>query len=169
MAIQPEPPPSPPMKAPAESHLRRVAKRVLRSAALMYLIICIVMFAFQSYLIFPGTFRQGAEETRFDAGPNEELVHLKTPDGTPLVGFFGKADGLAPGDTAPRPTAFFFYGNGDNMKSAFEEFHMFRRLGYHCMLVDYAGYGMSGGKASEQGCYAAAEAAYQYVLTRPDV
>jgi len=37
------------------------------------------------------------------------------------------------------------------------------------MIVDYEGFGMSGGKASEQGCYAAAEAAYQYVLTRADV
>ena len=45
----------------------------------------------------------------------------------------------------------------------------FRSLGYHVMLIDYEGFGMSGGKPSEQGCYNAAEAAYQYVLTRPDV
>jgi hypothetical protein len=37
------------------------------------------------------------------------------------------------------------------------------------MLVDYAGFGMSQGKASEQGCYKSAEAAYHYVLSRPDV
>jgi pimeloyl-ACP methyl ester carboxylesterase len=136
----------------------------------MYLIICVAMIAFQTSLIFPGSFRKGAPETVLTANATEELVHLKTPDGTPIVGFFGKADGTNPtAPPTPRPTVLYFYGNGDCMASALAEFHMFRRLGLNCMIVDYPGYGMSQGSPSEQGCYAAAEAAYQFILTRPDV
>jgi fermentation-respiration switch protein FrsA (DUF1100 family) len=37
------------------------------------------------------------------------------------------------------------------------------------LIPEYVGYGMSGGRAGEAGCYATAEAAYAYVLTRKDV
>ena len=50
-----------------------------------------------------------------------------------------------------------------------DEMQRFRRLGVNVIVPDYLGYGMSGGRASEAGCYAAADAAYDYLLTRPDV
>jgi pimeloyl-ACP methyl ester carboxylesterase len=37
------------------------------------------------------------------------------------------------------------------------------------MMVDYEGYGMSEGTPSESGCYASADAAYEYALTRKEV
>jgi fermentation-respiration switch protein FrsA (DUF1100 family) len=37
------------------------------------------------------------------------------------------------------------------------------------MVPEYLGYGMSGGEASERGCYAAADAAYAHLLERRDV
>ena len=46
---------------------------------------------------------------------------------------------------------------------------IFRDMGYHVMLVDYPGYGLSQGSPSEQGCYDAGQAAYDYILARPDV
>ena len=155
---------------PLKQRALRRTKRLLRSALLMYLIICIAMFAFQTYLIFPGTFRKGAPETILTPNATEELAHLKLPDGTPITGFFGKADDVNPAaPPMPRPTVIFFYGNGDCMASVLPEFNLFRRLGMNCMLVDYPGFGMSQGSPSEQSCYAAAEAAYQFVLARPEV
>ena len=41
---------------------------------------------------------------------------------------------------------------------------LFNEAGAHCVGVDYPGFGMSGGKPSEAGCYAAAEAAYGRTL-----
>jgi uncharacterized protein len=73
------------------------------------------------------------------------------------------------GELARRPVVLFFYGNAECMADCEEQVALFRDLGYHVMLVDYEGYGLSGGKPSEQGCYAAAEAGYEYVLNRPDV
>jgi uncharacterized protein len=68
-----------------------------------------------------------------------------------------------------RPVVIFFYGNAMCMADCGELAALFRDLGYHVMLVDYEGYGLSGGKPSEKGCYAAAEAAYEHVLKRADV
>ncbi len=157
-------------KMPFKRRARRLAIRLVRSAILMYVLICVIMFFIQRYLIFPGSLRHGTAETQVQPDAGSELVHLKTPAGTALMGLFSKRDARA-GD-APNtrfPTVIYFYGNGDSMNSAQGESDMFRHLGLNCMLVDYAGFGMSDGSASEQGCYDAADAAYQYVLTRPDV
>jgi fermentation-respiration switch protein FrsA (DUF1100 family) len=48
-------------------------------------------------------------------------------------------------------------------------FEHFRRLGANVIIPDFEGYGMSGGKPSEAGCYAAADVAYKYLLSREDV
>src|SRR5947207_11496100 len=37
------------------------------------------------------------------------------------------------------------------------------------LIPEYPGYGLSDGQASEKGCYAAAVAAYEYLVGRPDV
>jgi fermentation-respiration switch protein FrsA (DUF1100 family) len=49
------------------------------------------------------------------------------------------------------------------------EFDRFRRLGANVLIPDFPGYGMSGGRPSEKGFYATADAAYDYLLSRPDV
>ena len=167
----PPPAPAPAAKMPWKARLWKISKRVLRSLALIYCLVCLVMYFLQTYLVFPGTFRQGSEDTRTTALDGETLVALKTPAGVPLAGIFGAADLRHHPELKemPRPTVLFFYGNGDSMVSARATAEVFRGMGYHAIIVDYAGFGMSGGKASEQGCYDAAEAAYQYVLTRPDV
>ena len=163
---------TPPITIPFKARAARLLIRLTRSAILMYFLVVLAMFAFQRYLIFPGTFRAGSPETHVQPDTGSELLHLQSPDGTPLTALFGKAD-PAPRNAPPRknppPTILYFYGNGDAMASATAEADMFRRMGANCMLIDYEGFGMSKGTASEQGCYNAAQAAYQYVLTRPDV
>lgn len=160
-----------PAKITFQMRLWKIAKRLLRSRALIYVLVCLVMYFLQTYLVFPGTFRQGKDDTRTTAMDGETLVQLQTPARIPLAGIFGAADLRHKPELQgkPLPTVLFFYGNGDSMVSARPTAEMFRAMGYHTMIVDYPGFGMSGGKPSEQGCYEAAEAAYQYVLTRPDV
>lgn len=164
--------PSPPAKIPFNRRARRLAIRLVRSAILMYVLICVIMFFVQRYLIFPGCLRHGTPETRVQPDAGAELVHLQSADGTAILGLFGKADPPppnAPPRKNPPPTLLYFYGNGECMNDATDNSALFRRLGANCMLIDYEGFGMSGGSPSEQGCYNAADAAFQYVLTRPDV
>jgi len=93
-----------------------------------------------------------------------EVVNLRSSSGTKIAGMFG------PSTIAGAKTSLaFFYGNGMCMADSLDIFNRLRGLGFNVMLVDYEGYGMSGGKPTEPGCYAAADAAYEYLLSRKEV
>src|SRR5204862_125479 len=68
-----------------------------------------------------------------------------------------------------RPTLLYFYGNGMCMADCEGEFLKFRRRGFNVMVPDFLGYGMSGGKPSETGVYATADACYDHLLRRGDI
>jgi pimeloyl-ACP methyl ester carboxylesterase len=104
--------------------------------------------------------------------PGYELVALRTAAGTKIVAQFGGA--LDPtGQSLPRdptrPTVLFFYGNRMCLAASQQIFEDLRRMGVDVLIPEYPGYGMSGGVASEQECYAAADAALHYLSTRPDI
>lgn len=146
--------------------------RLARLGLLAYLIVCLVISLLQESIIFPGAATQGQKHAVVRPAPNEELLHLKTPDGIPIVALFGKAlstEGTEFTDASLRPTLLFFYGNGMCLADTEGEFRKFRWLGVNVLIPEYVGYGMSGGKASEQGVYATAETAYAYLLTRSDI
>jgi uncharacterized protein len=151
-----------PKHRPRFGRLRRLAWKLLR----IYLLVILVLALFQKKLIFIGTSTQGRPEAQVSP-VDSELVHLRAPDGTAITGLFGQAMNNA--NPATAPTILWFYGNAMCMNDALPEFLLFRRLGANVLLIDYLGYGMSGGDASEEGCYQAAEAGYQYLLTRSDI
>jgi fermentation-respiration switch protein FrsA (DUF1100 family) len=63
----------------------------------------------------------------------------------------------------------FLYGNGTYMAGCQGLFEGLRRLGLNVLIPEYPGYGMSEGRPSESGCYAAADAAYAHLMNRSDV
>ena len=131
-----------------------------------------LLYTFQTRLIFPGQATQGRPEAEVTAGPDAELIRLKTTGGDRVVALFGAAltpEGRPRPDAASRPTLLYFYGNGMYLKAAAEQFEQFRRLGVNVMIPEYVGYGMSGGSACEPGCYATADAAYAHLRARKDV
>jgi uncharacterized protein len=161
-----------PMKVPRRSRLRRWGARILRVAVLVYLGLAAIMFSIQDSYIFPGASTQGQRDAEVTQGFNNELLSLRAADGTRIAALFGIAlrpDGQPLADSAHRPTVIFFYGNGSCMAYSTDLFDHIRRLGANVIIPDFEGYGMSGGKPSESGCYAAADAAYDYLLGRPDV
>jgi hypothetical protein len=153
--------------------IKRLIFRIFRAAAISYVGLCLVLsLSCQNYFVFPGASSQGAKEAIVVPGIGEELVHLKTADGVQVTAVFGKAltaNGAVMDDIAHCPTILFFYGNGMCMADVESERHHLRELGANVIVADYTGYGMSGGKPSEQGVYQSAEAAYQYLLSRPDI
>lgn len=152
--------------------LGRVLARFARLFLVAYLVVCLVFSLIQESLIFPGASSQGQKQAIVRPAGNEELVHLKTPDGVPIVALFGAAlspDGQPLLDASARPTLLFFYGNGMCLADCAGEFRKFRKLGLNVLIPDFIGYGMSGGKPSEQGIYATAEAAYAHLITRSDI
>jgi fermentation-respiration switch protein FrsA (DUF1100 family) len=126
----------------------------------------------QAQLIFPGHATQGQPTAVVKPGPDAALVDLSTSAGERIVALFGPAlrpDGTPHPAPAARPTLLFFYGNGMCLRAATGLFERFRRLGANVLIPEYVGYGMSTGEPSEAGCYATADAAYAYLLTRKDV
>jgi hypothetical protein len=96
-----------------------------------------------------------------------DLVTLHAADGTKIVALFGRAARIRAASI--KPALLYFYGNGMCMANSRDVFNQFRGLGFNVLMADYEGYGMSGGTPSEPGCYAAANAAYKYLLTRKDI
>jgi pimeloyl-ACP methyl ester carboxylesterase len=152
--------------------VRGIMVRVGRTVLLAYVVVLIVFEVMQTRLVFPGMATQGTAESEVSPPPGSELVRLTTAEGVPTVGLFCKArlgDGAVDPAAGKRATMIYFYGNAMCLKDAVEDCEGFSRLGGNVLGVEFPGYGMAGGEASEKNCYAAAEAGYRYVLGRGDV
>ncbi len=88
--------------------------------------------------------------------PYEE-VWLAAKGGPQLNAWFlpAKAEGL---------TLLFCHGNGGNISHRLEKARRLIGLGLNIFLFDYAGYGQSEGRPSEQATYRDAEAAYAHLV-----
>ncbi len=160
------------LKNGRQSRPRRWGVIALRIAALVYLGLAAILFLIQDRFIFPGAATQGQRDAMLTQGTDNELLSLRASDGTRIAALFGKAlrsDGQPLADSSKCPTVIFLYGNGDCMAYCTDIFDHARRLGVNVILPDYEGYGMSAGKPSESGCYATADAAYDYLLNRKDI
>jgi pimeloyl-ACP methyl ester carboxylesterase len=122
--------------------------------------------ALETQIVFPGFRSQGQAYAVVQPPPGCELVTLHASDGTKIAALFSPA---TPRPAGPKPALLFFYGNGMCMADSLEVFRGFRGLGFNVIMVDYEGYGMSDGTPTELGCYAAADAAYDFLLTRNEV
>jgi len=94
--------------------------------------------------------------------PNVEEVGITTPDGITLRGWLVK--GRHP---LPAPLVVYFGGNAEEVSwlaSVAEQFG-----GWSLLLVNYRGYGGSGGKPGERELFADALTIYDYAVARPDV
>jgi hypothetical protein len=152
--------------------LRRWGVRLLRIAALVYLGLCLALYLFQNWIIFPGAYIHREKPAMVLPAPGREVLALRTAEGKPFAAIFGTAldtNGLPGPDAATCPTILYFYGNGDCVETSLDVFQRFRQLGANVLIPEFVGYPMSGGKPSEANLYATADAAYAYLLTRPDI
>lgn len=134
----------------------RMIWQALLVLAAAYAGLVLLVYIFQSRLIFyPETGREFSA-TPGRIGLQYEDLQLKTSDGISLHGWFIPAQ-------HPRGTVLFLHGNAGNISHRLDSVRMFNRLGYGMLLFDYRGYGSSGGVPTEQGTYRDAEAAWQYL------
>jgi fermentation-respiration switch protein FrsA (DUF1100 family) len=146
---------------PARDAVADYASRLVRLAKL---------YAGQKELILPGRATQGLPCARFDLPAGAERVWLPTRER--LAALFGPAlypDGSPRPDAASRPTVLFFYGNAMCLSRSIGIFQHLRRIGANVMVPEYAGFGLSGGRACEAGCYATADAAFGHLRSRRDL
>lgn len=64
----------------------------------------------------------------------------------------------------PRGVLLYFHGNAGNLSHRSAAIADWQRHGFSVMIVDYPGYGRSTGSPDEKGCYAAGQAAYDWLV-----
>jgi fermentation-respiration switch protein FrsA (DUF1100 family) len=129
---------------------------LLAAVVTAYLLVVVLVWAFQDRLIFfPGVGRDVSMTPRA-AGLDYEDVKLATADGETLAAWW-----VSP--PTPRGAVVLFHGNAGNIAGRVPYAAMFHRLGYATLLVEYRGYGASTGTPSEAGTYQDAEAAWRYL------
>ncbi len=140
--------------------------RILLGLVVAYLVVLLLAWRFQNRLALPGSRARLIPPVQ--AGiPDGEIVDVTTADGVHLRGWY-----LPPN---PRPTTggapglLWFYGNMENVSGLAPIVRWLRPPGIALLILDYRGYGESGGSPSEQGLYADADAAWAYLASRPEV
>jgi len=136
--------------------MRRMLGELLIPLAIAYGAVLVLVYLFQSHLVyFPGTGRE-AVVTPQSYGLRYESVPIRTADGETLDAWWVPAENA-------RGTVLFFHGNAGNISHRIDYLQMFHRLRYSMLIVDYRGYGKSSGTPSEAGTYRDAEAAWEHL------
>lgn len=143
-------------KLPANG-IRRI-KRLLTSAATIYLGVVLIMCLLENSMIYPAPkYPAGYWEMK----PNRiEDAVFTAKDGTKLHGWFIDHN-------QPRGTVLYFHGNGENvsmLSPLLEQLNDTYQL--RVLALDYRGYGKSEGKPNEKGIYQDSRAALRWLNER---
>ena len=128
------------------------------------LILCVGLFVLVKYLehtavFFPG---RSMDSTPAQAGMPYEDLYLTTSDGVKINAWLVKSSPLA-------STILFAHGNAGTMSDRVMKIKFFHDFGLNVLVFDYRGYGKSQGYPTEKGIYLDAQAAYDYLQSRPDI
>jgi fermentation-respiration switch protein FrsA (DUF1100 family) len=100
-----------------------------------------------------------------------DSVVVTASDGVNVHGWLIPQDpgaGLSTTRSTP-PTLLFLHGGDGNMSDRLEKIRFFHDLGLDVFIIDYRGYGKSGGSPSEQGLAEDALAAHAYLVNQRGV
>jgi uncharacterized protein len=125
-----------------------------------------------SFIYFPAKYPAGAWERREPQAREGRIVarfedvQLNATDGVRLHGWYctphtGRGGALEPIQT--NATLLFLHGNAGNISHRYEIVEDLVKLPVNVFIIDYRGYGKSEGSPSEQGLYADARAAWDYL------
>lgn len=133
---------------PARPGAMRRVLRALATLGVLYALLCIGARWLSTPLLFPAPPPSYGEDLR-------GLVQIAAGNGKAYAAVY-----------LPNPNArqllIFFHGNGEDLGIDATRLETFHRAGFAVLAIDYPGYGLTGGKASEAGLCAAADAAYAH-------
>lgn len=153
--------------------IKKTAFRLVRAGLLVYVLLVLCAMIFENQLIFhPAKFPAGdwnlAAPATADGQsvPQVEDVWLTASDGVKLHGWLCSPVERKNGVLTPLPTKttiLFFHGNGGNITDRYPFACQMMAMSARVFLLDYRGYGKSGGSPSEAGVCKDADAAWQYL------
>ncbi len=131
-------------------------------------ILLVLAWLFQERMAFPapsGALPDVAELKRLGA----ERIELVMRDGTRIAGVYLPPRPATPPGGQKHAALLWFYGNGENIGAIWDIVVEWQPPRVAVLVVDYPGYGASGGRATEPGLYEAADLAYQALAGRADI
>jgi fermentation-respiration switch protein FrsA (DUF1100 family) len=149
---------TPDLAAPGRPWWRR-GLRLVFLAGVCYLGVLIVLLALENSMLYHPI----RADQDWMAPPDGKVqdVFFRTPDGTALHAWWCPTESWEPEFGA----LLFCHGNAGNLSHRGEIIRDWQsHLGQAVFIFDYPGYGRSAGSPTEASCYAAAEAAYDWLL-----
>jgi len=132
---------------------------MLATAAGAYAVLLTAVWLFQAQLLYFPSVDRGNPATPASLRFAFESVRIPTPDGETLDAWYVPAP-------RARGAALFLHGNAGSIAHRLDWLPLFRELAFDTLLIDYRGYGKSTGRPSEEGTYADAQAAWDYLTRR---
>jgi pimeloyl-ACP methyl ester carboxylesterase len=134
---------------------QKLLKSVVLLSLVSYCILCAGLYLFQERLIFPATTLPENFQFRFRE-PFEERF-IPTGKGYSLHGIWFPKD-------STKGTIFYLHGNGGTVDGWGKYAETYVRMGYQVFVLDYPGYGKSGGKiVDEEALFKDVQTAYDSV------
>jgi uncharacterized protein len=150
------------------SRRRRALIYLACAAAVLYLVFLGILFFAQRSIIFPGARVYAGGSLVPEAlprAPGLEVTVLATPAGR-IETLFTPAASMP---ASRMPVVIFAHGNGERVGSWIGRLDGFRERGIGVLLVEYPGYGRSGGEPSERAIRIAMDAAYDRISADPRI
>ncbi len=130
--------------------------KILYIIVASYILFIAVLYLLQGRMLYlPNMPGRALDMTPIDVGMDYQNVSIETTDGVRLHGWFIEGQSSQ--------VLLFFHGNAGNISHRLESIRQFRDLGLSVLIIDYRGYGQSGGKTTEEGIYRDADAAWRYL------
>ena len=123
---------------------------VLVGALVVYIILVLLVYRLGERIAFP------APKASYVLDERAGFVRLETREGVPIAGLWLE-------NPQAQHTLLYSHGNGEDIGEILPLLKDFHARGFSVMAYDYTGYGRSGGKPGEQGLYAAADAAWDFL------
>lgn len=153
--------------AAARLRIRRWRRGLLLVLAL-YTLYAAGFWHWQRALLYPGMARQ-ADPGAIRRFPDAQADWIALGDARIETWYLPPLPQADPAPAARAPVLIVAHGNGELIEDWPRRFEPFRRLGLGLLLVEYPGYGRSGGTPDEAGIRALFATAYDRLAARPDV
>jgi uncharacterized protein len=137
----------------------------LLGAVGIYFCYCLLLFVMQRQMLFPRGMIGTPPEPQTATG-SMERIWIETGSETVEAWYLPPAAGTSDG---PAPVVIFGHGNGELIDFWPMELDVINRLGMGLLLVEYPGYGRSGGKPSQASITRTFVAAYDTIVGRSSV
>lgn len=146
--------------------LGTVVWRIGRLVVAAYLVMLAVLYAFQDQLIYPGAGAlRGPAKPELPSG--YEQVWIESEPGVRVEAWFALGRGCT--TAKPGPAAMMAHGNYELIDDGDYHGDRFRELGVSVLLVEFRGYGRSGGKPTQAGITRDFLAMHDWLTKRPAV